>query len=186
MAVVTVKSELKTCFRRIVLVVSSKRFEHIYFTPLFFILELLPAGGTLFILEKLHLTAARVLTLNHQSRSADLASLVDKGLLTACRAGDKQGSPAPGTDLLVFLDGTQTSRAGISKRAATPAFWTEPDIPVNELSTMYTGLFVKSHDSLSTLSTLFFTLPETHSLRTSSRLRYNVRRRPISRIHGIR
>jgi len=65
MTIVAVKSELKACFRRIVLIISCKRFEHAYFTPLFFILEFLPASGTLFVLEKLHLTAASILTLNH-------------------------------------------------------------------------------------------------------------------------
>ena len=109
------------------------------------------AGGTFLVFKKLQYPASFILTLNHESRAADLTPLLHKSSLSAGGTLCIKRSSASRADRLTFFYRTQTIGAEISERAHAVAVHTDPRISFDERSTMDAGLFIKCHIQPSSL-----------------------------------
>jgi len=98
------------------------------------------------VLEKLHLAAALVVTRNKKGLAALFAYVSDEGLAAAMGAGDMKRSAAAGTDTLSLIDDAKTGGTEKCEGAPASAGRAEPGVPVDQGTTVHTGLFVTSRN----------------------------------------
>jgi len=113
--------------------------------PLRYCLDLLAASGTFCVFKKLHLSAARVVTLYHQASAAAVTAYIYEGVTAAEGAYDVKFPAAPGTDHLILSDGTPAGGADISEGASAAAGGAISGIPVDQCFTVDTWLLIRCH-----------------------------------------
>ena len=86
-----------------------------------FRLHLFTAGCAVFVLKKLHDSAAFINTGHHQGLAALLAVILDECQSTTMGTGDMEWSSASRAELPVFLDTVQALWTGVAKGAVTAA-----------------------------------------------------------------